>query len=76
MQATVIPQQRQATKREIVRLMKQGASTHEARVRSIVSIHRTTVYRLRKRVQSEDESAWSRDDTDTRSSYAGTSSLF
>jgi hypothetical protein len=47
MQATVTPRQRQAAKREIVRQMKQGASTHEARVRSIVPMHRTTVYRLR-----------------------------
>ena len=57
MQVTVTPQQRQAAKREIVRQMKQGASTHEARVRSIVPMHRTTVYRLLKRVQSEGESA-------------------
>jgi putative transposase len=57
MQATVTPEPRQAAKREIVRQMKQGASTHEARVRSIVPMHRTTVYRLLKRVQSEGESA-------------------
>ncbi len=56
MQATVTPQQRQAAKREIVRQVKQGASTHEARVRSIVPMHRTTVYRLLKRVQCEEES--------------------
>jgi hypothetical protein len=56
MQATVTPQQRQPAKREIVRQMKQGASTHEARVRSSVLMHRTTVYRLLKRVQSEGES--------------------
>jgi transposase len=59
MQATVTPQQRQAAKREIVRQMKQGASTHEARVRSIVPMHRTTVYRLLKRVQREGESSFS-----------------
>ncbi len=47
MQATVTLRQRQAAKREIVRQMKQGASTHEARVRSDVPMHRTTVYRLR-----------------------------
>ena len=57
MQATVTPQQRQAAKREIVRQVKQGASTHEARVRSIVPMHRTTVYRLLKRVQREGESS-------------------
>jgi transposase len=57
MQATVTPQQRQAAKREIVRQMKQGASSHEARVRSTVPMHRTTVYRLLKRVQHEGEQA-------------------
>ena len=56
MQATVTPQQRQAAKREIVRQMKQGTSPHEALVRSIVPMHRTTVYRLLKRVQREEES--------------------
>lgn len=57
MQVIVTPRQRQAAKREIIKQMKQGASTHEARVRSIVPMHRTTVYRLLKRVQSEGESA-------------------
>ena len=58
MQATVTPQQRQAAKREIVRQMKQGASTHEALVCSTVLMHRTTVYRLLKRVQREEESGF------------------
>jgi transposase len=58
MQATVTPQQRQAAKREIVSQMKQGASPHEALVRSIVPMHRTTVYRLLKRVQREEESGF------------------
>ena len=58
MQATVTPQQRQAAKREIVSQMKQGASTHEALVRSSVPMHRTTVYRLLKRVQREEESGF------------------
>lgn len=57
MQATVTPQQRQAAKREIVRQMKQGTSSHEARVRSTIPLHRTTVYRLLKRVQHEGEQA-------------------
>jgi transposase len=57
MQATVTSQQRQVAKREIVRQVKQGVSTHEARVRSIVPMHRTTVYRLLKRVQREGESS-------------------
>lgn len=47
MQATVTPEPRQAAKREIVRQMKQGTSPHEALVRSIIPMHRTTVYRLR-----------------------------
>jgi transposase len=53
MPATVTPQQRQAAKREIVRDIEQGASAREARVRSAVPMHRTTVYRLLKRVQCE-----------------------
>ncbi len=57
MQATMTPQQRQAAKREIVRQIEQGASASEARVHSSVPMHRTTVYRLLKRVQSEGERA-------------------
>ena len=53
MPATVTPQQRQAAKREIVRAIEQGVSAREARVRSAVPMHRTTVYRLLKRVQRE-----------------------
>lgn len=55
MQASVSPQQRQAAKREIVRQVEQGASAREARRESEVPMHRTTVYRLLKRVQSEGE---------------------
>jgi transposase len=58
MQATVTPEQRQAAKREIVRQIEQGASAQEARVRSRVPMHRATVYRLLKRVQSEGERAF------------------
>ena len=58
MQATVTPQQRQAAKREIVRQLKQGASTHEAQVCSTVPMHRTIVYRLLKSVQREEESGF------------------
>jgi len=47
MQATLIPCQRQAAKREIVRQVKQGASADEARGRSSVPMHRTMIYRLR-----------------------------
>ena len=58
MQATMTPQQRQATKREIVRVIGQGASVREARARSEVPMHHTTVYRLLKRVQCEGENAF------------------
>ena len=47
MPATIAPQQRQVAKREIVRDIEQGVSAREARVRSAVPMHRTTVYRLR-----------------------------
>ncbi len=53
MQATVSPEQRQAAKCEIIRQVEQGASAQEARVHSAVPMHRATVYRLLKRVQSE-----------------------
>ena len=58
MQAPVTPQQRQAAKREIVRQMEQGASAKLARTHSPVPMHRTTVYRLLKRVQHEGEQAF------------------
>ena len=58
MPATVTPEQRQAAKREIVRDMEQGVSAHEARGRSAVPMHRTTVYRLLRRVQREGESGF------------------
>jgi transposase len=55
MAITVTTQQRQAAKRELVRQLKQGASVREARRRNVVPMHRTTVYRLLKRVQREGE---------------------
>jgi transposase len=58
MQAAVTPEQRQAAKREIVKQIEQGVSAQEARVGSIVPMHRATVYRLLKRVQSEGERAF------------------
>jgi transposase len=58
MQATVSPEQRRAAKREIVRQIEQGASAQEARLHSAVPMHRATVYRLLKRVQSEGEKAF------------------
>jgi transposase len=58
MQTTVSPVQRQAAKREIVKQVEQqGISPKAARVHSAVPMHRTTVYRLLKRVQSEGEGA-------------------
>ncbi len=47
----------QAARRELVRQIEQGASVREAKGRSMVPMHRTTVYRLLKRVQSEGEQA-------------------
>jgi putative transposase len=58
MQIIVTPQQRQAAKREIVRQIEQGASAQQARTRCTVLMHRTTVYRLLKRVQREGERAF------------------
>jgi transposase len=58
MQAPVTPQQRQAAQRERVRQMEQGASAKLARTQSAVPMHRTTVYRLLKRVQHEGEQAF------------------
>ena len=57
MQTKVSPEQRQAAKREIVRQIEQGIETSVARIQSAVSMHRATVYRLLKQVQSEGERA-------------------
>jgi transposase len=54
----VVPGQRQArqmARQEIVRQMELGATVAEAQRRYSVPMHRTTVYRLLKRVQSEGE---------------------
>jgi transposase len=53
----VTSDQRQAAKREIVRQMEQGMTATEARLTSSVPMHRTTVYRLLKRVEREGEQA-------------------
>jgi transposase len=58
MQTSVTPEQRQAARREIVRQVTHGATASEARMHSPVSMHRTTVYRLLKRVQCEGEDAF------------------
>jgi transposase len=52
----VTPQLRQGARCEIVRQVKQGISAREARMSSAVPMHRTTFYRLLKRVQREGES--------------------
>jgi transposase len=57
MQTPVISEQLQAARREIVQQVEQGVSAGEARVCSTVPMHRTTVYRLLKRVQHEGEQA-------------------
>lgn len=58
MQTPITPQQREIARREIVRQVEQGATASDARMRSPVSMHRTTVYRLLKRVQREGEDAF------------------
>ena len=58
MPVLVAPQQRQGAKREIVRQIEQGASAKLARIQSAVPMHRTTVYRLLKRVQHDGEQAF------------------
>src|SRR5713101_6496474 len=58
MQTLVTPEQRQAAKREIIWQVEQGAPDSDARMCSAVPMHRTTVYRLLKRAQSEGESAF------------------
>lgn len=57
MQTSITPEQRQAARREIVRQVEQGASASVARACSAIPMHRTTVYRLLKRVQREGERA-------------------
>jgi transposase len=61
MSPVVMPDQRQArqaARREIVRQMELGTTASEARRRCPVSMHRTTVYRLLKRVKHECEHAF------------------
>jgi transposase len=57
MQTRVTPEQRQAARREMIRQVEQGASAQAARVHCAIPMHRATVYRLLKRVQSEGEKA-------------------
>jgi transposase len=57
MHPTAALKPRQAARREIVKQIEQGVSVQEARMSSAVPMHRTTVYRLLKRVQREGECA-------------------
>lgn len=58
MEVAMMPQQRQAAKREIVRQFEQGVSIEGIRGRSPVPMHRTTIYRLLKRAQREGKGAF------------------
>ena len=58
MPTSVPPEQRRAAKRELVKAVQQGATAQVARERSAVLMHRTTVYRLLRRVQSDEERAF------------------
>src|SRR5260370_12479382 len=51
-------QARQVARREIVRQVEQGVTASEALRHCPVPMHRTTVYRLIKRVQAEGEHAF------------------
>jgi transposase len=51
-------QTRQVAKREVVRQVEQGVTASDARRRCSVPMHRTTVYRLLKRVEREGEHAF------------------
>src|SRR5712664_1593461 len=57
MPTRVTPEQRRAAKQEMIRAVQLGATAKGARDNSPVLMHRTTVYRLLKRVQSEGEKA-------------------
>ena len=58
MEVALTPKPRQAAKREIVRQFEHGVSAEDVRGRGLVPMHRTTIYRLLKRVQYEGEGAF------------------
>lgn len=58
MEGALTLQQRQAAKREIVRQFEHGVSVEGVRGCCLVPMHRTTIYRLLKRVQREGEGAF------------------
>jgi transposase len=58
MPSTISPEQRQAGKRQIMKLLEQGTSVQQAREQSEIPMHRATVYRLLKRVQTQGEAGY------------------
>jgi transposase len=54
----VTTEQRRVAKLELIKAVQQGVTAKVARDRSEVLMHRTTVYRLLKRMQREGEGAW------------------
>jgi transposase len=59
MQPTITREQRQDAKRQLIEQIAQGTSVRQARAVADVPMHRTTVYRLLKRVRTEGETAFS-----------------
>jgi len=58
MPLVVTMDQRQAVRREMIQQMEQGATASDVRRLCPIPIHRTTVYRLLKRVEREGEQAF------------------
>src|SRR5437667_6096051 len=51
-------EQRQNAKRQMIALIEQGISVQQAQRETPVPMHRTTIYRLLKRVHAEGENAY------------------
>ena len=58
MQSSVAPDQREIARRELVRQVERGVTASDARRLCPVPMHRTTVYRLLKRIEQEGEHAF------------------
>ena len=58
MSLVVTMDQRRAVRREMIQQMEQGATASDVRRLCPIPIHRTTVYRLLKRVEREGEQAF------------------
>lgn len=58
MPPTISQVQRRSAKRQMMGLIKQGASVQQARSLSAVPMHRATVYRLLQRVRAQGEAAF------------------